>query len=209
MSRSRAVLLLLFLPLSIAACHDDGLAGPGPGDGPNGGALPTCDALGDQASCSARSDCAVLGCPACDGSITFVGCGKAGAPSHLLCAPPSCASPCTAHTDESTCAADTTCFAIYTDPGTCDCAGDGCCMQFDHCASGPPQCSPSAAGPQCNGLPWSCGPDYDPVFDGACQVGCVKVPTCTDDCRVHGCPDGATCQPCWSTYECMIGGDAC
>jgi hypothetical protein len=207
----RNLLLILFLPLAIAACHDDGLGLPG-GAHPDGGASvdgapPACGQLTTAAACSARSDCEVAGCPDCTGTGASV-CLNAGDPLPQ-CPAIRCDNPCAIHTDEKSCADDPQCYAVLADAGTCDCNTPGCCMQFKRCNTGPAQCSPSAAAPPCNGVPWDCGPDYDPVFNGSCQIGCVRTPICTDDCRTRGCPTGATCQLCWTTYECMVGGNPC
>lgn len=206
----RSLLLLLALPIALLACRDDGLGLPGQHDPDGGNPGDDCAALKDQASCAARTDCSIIGCPACDGGVQFLGCVSASA--HVT--PPSCPAiacepACAQHTDEASCAADPACYANYRDPGTCDCNKLGCCLQFSACEDGPAQCSPSSVGPQCDSLPWDCGDSYAPVFHGGCQTGCVKLDVCSDDCRTTGCPAGSTCQLCWTSWECMSDGNAC
>jgi hypothetical protein len=216
----RSLLLILFIPLAIAACHADGLGVPtggnpdggAPGGAPDGGVpsdggLIPCGQLTTAEACGARSDCAVGGCPDCNGSTVTL-CFKAGEPPPN-CPAIRCESPCAMHTDEQSCSADPKCYAVLSDPGTCDCAFAGCCMQFNYCEIGPPQCSPSAAEPPCGSLPWDCGENYDPVFNGACQIGCVHTPICGEDCRTRGCGAGESCLACKSGYLCLLSGSMC
>jgi hypothetical protein len=200
------------LSLSLVACRSDALDS---GHSPDGGTPPStlaCADLTDAASCSARSDCESSGCPDCSGNVVFQHCideGTGGAP---FCPEPVCQPACDGHTTESACTADPSCVAIYDDPGTCDCAPIGCCMQFNRCAEGPAQCSPSGAGPSsCTQLPWDCGALYNPVFEGQCQIGCVKLAVCPDeeDCRTQGCDDGMKCVQCWTSYACIPNDAAC
>jgi hypothetical protein len=207
----RNLVLILFLPLAIAACHGDGLGTPGSGhpdsDAPADVAPPPCTQLTTTAACGARSDCEVASCPDCTGTGTTICLDAGDRPLH--CPTIKCENSCAAHTDEKSCFDDPKCYAVLADAGTCDCNTPGCCMQFKRCDLGPPQCSPGAAAAPCKDLPWDCGPDYDPVFNGACQTGCVRTPICSGDCRTRGCPTGTTCQLCWTTYECMAGPSTC
>jgi hypothetical protein len=204
----RASILVLLLPLSLAACRD-GALGIG-GDHPDGGGdmpgPPACSTLTDPTACAARTDCHTGGCPSCDGPGVTI-CLPASEPGPF-CPAIECENPCE-HKDESQCSADSSCVAVYTDPGTCDCAKPGCCMQFTRCDSGPAQCSPSSVGPQCEGLPWDCGDDYEPIFNGSCQTGCVKAPQCVADCRTLGCGDEEECAICWVGYSCIPKGAVC
>jgi len=206
----------LFLCASIvAACHDDGLGVPaGQLDGGSADSAtslpPPCSTITDQQACAAQPDCEVDGCPDCEAHIAFQACVVKGQ-RHISCPKIACSTDCSAHTDEQSCSADDHCYAVYDDPGTCDCAFRGCCMVFTRCEEGTAQCSPAATQPACPDpqIPWDCGPNYAPVFSGACQIGCVKLDICPDDCRSTGCPGSQSCEFCWDSYQCLPDGSVC
>jgi hypothetical protein len=209
--------LLIALPLSIAACHDglgipDG-QGRGTPDGsvqPDGGGAPlACSQITDPTTCEARPDCQAITCPACDNKASFHCDKKGGFPPgecpSVHCPPQQ---DCSQHHDDASCSADPSCYSVFLDPGTCDCSIPGCCEQFNHCALGPPQCSPTAPCPQ---LPHDCGAKFAPVYNGGCQIGCVEVPVCPGDCRTNGCPAGDTCGACFNPADwiCIPDGAVC
>jgi len=211
--RTLGWLVFLLFPAVLGACHDDGLgvpAGQVDGGGTDGASapLPACSTIKDTQACAARPDCEPTGCPDCHGVFDFRGCVMVG---HGVfdCPQPVCPPDCSAHTDETSCKGDSACYAIYDDLGLCDCAQRGCCMGFVRCANGSAACSQSGTGPLCEEPPWDCGPNYAPAFQGTCQVGCVTLDICADDCRTTGCPTGQTCELCWATYQCMSGGNPC
>jgi hypothetical protein len=136
-----------------------------------------CSQYTSAATCSADSRCEAVGCDAC-GTETFNGCVPTGTP------PPDCPGfPCVAdcaqRTTEADCDADLSCFAVYEDPGTCDCAGIGCCMVFARCDPAPARCAPN--GPDCGLLPIVCGSGYEPIIEmeeNGCLSGCAKASSC-------------------------------
>lgn len=65
-------------------------------------------------------------------------------------------------------------------------------------------------GADCRGVVGcSCvGTDCDALYDS--HESCVAAYAgCIDDCRATGCPDGQTCEPCWSSYACLPEGAVC
>jgi hypothetical protein len=190
----RLTSVLLFAML--AACHADPLGIPAGGNHGTpasmsaGGPTPVptppmpdaCTQHTDEASCQADPACAVSrsGC-SCDGTPPmFDGCYPSGDPR--IGTPCFCPiAPCEAVTDQATCDARSDCYAVFDDPGTCDCAGIGCCMIFSQCATGSPMCFPAPSnGQPCTDKPSACGPAYDPIYDGAgCIEGGVHATLCT------------------------------
>jgi hypothetical protein len=138
--------------------------------GPDAG---ICDGL-DQAACAANPSCQTNFCPACNNQQIYVGCTEVGGPPPVC---PAIVCPgCGLHTDELSCAQDTTCHPVYMDQIPCTCSPIGCCMQFWFCAEGPraicqgtPTCAQPA--PVCEG-------DYTVSFTSTCYEGCVHPTEC-------------------------------
>jgi len=196
------------LPLCLIACRD-GLGVPeGDPDLGNPDAGDACAKHTDVASCRADEACEAPTCDFCTAEPVFGGCYTKGTGPILTCPAIACAKDCSIHTTESACQSDTACTPVFADPGTCDCVGAGCCMAFTRCDSAPVQCSPDSIGPQCanSGIPEDCGPNYAPIFNGGCQIGCVRNSVCVSDCRTTGCGAGTHCDLCW-TWTCLPDGE--
>lgn len=173
------------------------------------GCPPGCSQYSDAASCLANG-CETASCPDCAGGSLFGGCHEPGTSPIPVC-PAFCPPPdCSQHTDELSCAADSACHAVFRDAGDCLCAQPGCCTSFNHCAGGPAVCNPTPPDPSggiCDALPPVCEGEFVIDYSDPCPSGCVRQAVC-NDCRSKGCDEG-TCQPCWSTYECLPAGVAC
>ena len=156
---------LAFLILFAAACGSEGL--------PAGG-VASCGVL-DEATCKSRSDCRADYCVHCDAlAPVFTACNPTDAP-RPNCPLPKCAATCSQLNDVESCNARSSCHAVLSDPGTCDCAAPGCCMQFDFCADGPADCT----GPVlCRAAPPDCGPGYAISYTTDCYEGCVLRSEC-------------------------------
>jgi hypothetical protein len=170
---------LALLGLLVAGCGSDGLplggdggTGDGSPGGTDGGA--SCTGLGES-QCMARKDCRTDYCPTCTGGMIFVDCAKTTDPQigcGLDC--PQMA-PCPQLTDEQSCNARSDCHSVYQPSGACGCAPAGCCIHFNHCATGQPNCTGPAA---CNIAPPPCDGPYVVSYTNACYEGCVLKTAC-------------------------------
>ena len=140
-----------------------------------------CNQHPDQASCAADPGCYSTGCQvSCDpkAALDFRGCNQIGEPApETSCPVIECQHSCALHGDETTCDADPTCFSVYTDPGTCDCTGFGCCLGFSRCADAPALCSFDGT-PDCGFAPVECRSGYIPVVENGCVSGCARESSC-------------------------------
>jgi hypothetical protein len=131
-----------------------------------------CNTL-PQTACALRPDCRVDTCPTCDGTTTFIDCAKKTDPA-IGCGL-DCPAPCSVTNDAAQCNSRPDCHAVFYDPGTCDCATPGCCMQFQQCADGPAQCT---GNPACAIPSPICGPGYVTSYTTNCYEGCVLSSEC-------------------------------
>ena len=201
---------LFLLPLLAIACRDGGLTTPtlpDLGDPHGPGPDLACNAITDAKRCAAEPSCAVGSCAGCDGEIGTT-CYAAGQPGPL-CPAISCPSTCSAKTSQQACDVDPSCASLFNETTACQCASPGCCLQFDRCVDRPISCAPTPGPAGSCALVVVCGPGYAKVYQGSCPIGCVDAATCGGDCRTNGCPSGQTCQLCWTTYDCMEGGNNC
>jgi hypothetical protein len=147
------------------------------GDAPDMGLPESCSGL-PETVCIETAGCKALYCDGC-GEHLFVACAlpTTGAP---IC--PAICPACASATNEASCRSmSPTCHAVYRDPGTCDCATPGCCVQYDHCSMGQfGFCSlPKEV---CSDAP-ACGGDFVPAYNppgsALCWDGCVHQADCT------------------------------
>jgi hypothetical protein len=188
--RFSRISLVFKLALAIAASGCGSITGmlQNDGGGQDGGG-PACSTL-DETACQARSDCAVAGCPACDGTPGFAYCYDP-THGHALTCPATavvCPAPCSSITDEASCRARTDCVAQ-----TCgDCNGGS---YFTAC--GTPSDGHSCPAILC---PLPCGqvttqaacdtrPDCHSVFVNPGTCDCAPSGCCT---HFLGCADGGT-----------------
>jgi hypothetical protein len=171
--------LFILACLPLLGCHD-GLGIPderGDGGAQTDASLAACNTIEDPSVCGARSDCKVVSCPQC-GSVAYscIGHDEPG-PS---CPPLPCLmSECSPLTDAASCDANPNCYSVYNDAGKCGCAIVGCCLRFDHCATGPAQCAPTGTLPCQTGTATpDCGLQHLPVYEGSCQIGCASTRVC-------------------------------
>jgi hypothetical protein len=87
---------------------------------------------------------------------------------------------CSAHTDDASCEADTTCHARFDDV---PCAQSPCPPAFTRCEQGPAQCAPgpSPSPDDCPEALETCDTDDNFVpayFDNNCPDGCVRAQDC-------------------------------
>jgi hypothetical protein len=134
-----------------------------------------CDGL-DEAGCLATSGyCTANYCSDCSGlKSTFSGCTNPGEPP-LICELPACQPSCDQLVDETSCNSRSDCHSVYEPGNACACAGAGCCIFFNHCASGPAECSGTVT---CRAQPPECGGQYVLGYTGTCYEGCVLATAC-------------------------------
>ena len=183
----RFFLTLGFVSVCLAGCNNEGLssssgrsdvgAPDAASDAAPDAAMVACNSLATQAECSARSDCGSFICPGCSPNDPLFACIDANQTRPHSCPKIACPEPCSQHTSEVGCAADSSCFAIYNDGQTCGCSAPGCCMLFARCAPRPATC---ATVNDCKTAP-PCGPGLQSVYEGACATGCVH----SQDCPPH------------------------
>jgi hypothetical protein len=108
-------------------------------------------------------------------------CYTGGCPG-VACPPPDAGSPdatipsCADVTTLAACDLRADCHAVFVDPGTCGCAGIGCCAKFSRCAAGDrADCRGPAA---CDALTPHCEGAYVVGYNGACYEGCVRATEC-------------------------------
>jgi hypothetical protein len=176
--------LTFALFLALAACSHESATGSAL-DGGVDGSLPGCATITDHTRCNARPDCELLICAVytCDAGDAITPppptstCLPKGNPGRMMCPPPpSCPAPCL-YQNAAACDADPSCYSVYTDEDACAC--EGCCLRFDHCQPGPPDCGPvTKPPPPCNGRPIHCGDQASPVYLNGCQIGCAALAVC-------------------------------
>ena len=134
-----------------------------------------CSGLGETA-CTSTSGCTPEYCPNCDGGQTFQGCAAPGGPG-IACGVECVGSACSTVATESACDARTDCHSVFIDPGTCGCAGVGCCAHFARCADG--------AKASCTGTvvcktttPFCDAPAFVVSYTASCYEGCVRPSEC-------------------------------
>jgi hypothetical protein len=109
-------------------------------------------------------------------------------------APDAPSAKCSDVTTQAACDARTDCHSVFVDPGTCGCAGAGCCAHFQSCADGD---QANCMGPvACTMAMPFCESPYIVSVRGACYEGCVK----QTDCALPACPldppaNGSACGP--------------
>lgn len=141
-----------------------------------------CEQHTDQASCEADPACISDGCKTtCEpDGFAFFGCYQNGtSPPEHSCPAIECDHACTQHVGQVTCEGDPACFAIFEDPGTCDCSGEGCCMTFARCADAPAFCSFDGT-PDCGFAPIECdqAAGFVAVVENGCVSGCTRLANC-------------------------------
>ena len=127
-----------------------------------------------EAACLARTDCRTDYCPSCQ-SKTFARCAAPsdGAPA---CPPAACPLPCAQVTTLDACEARPDCHSVFQDPGTCGCAGSGCCAHFSRCADGDKAACTGT--PLCKIATPFCESPYVVAYTGSCYEGCVQKKDC-------------------------------
>jgi hypothetical protein len=85
---------------------------------------------------------------------------------------------CTQLSTQGECQARSDCHAVFTDPGTCGCAGAGCCARFSRCADGGTAVckAPSTFG--CTIATPFCESPYVLSYTASCYEGCVLNTEC-------------------------------
>jgi hypothetical protein len=120
--RVSRISLVLNLALAVAASACGSINGMLQNDGGGGqdGGGPACSTL-DETACHARTDCAVAGCPGCDGTFGFAYCYDPTHEHGIFCPATAilCPAPCSSLTDQATCQARTDC-QVFSCP---DCNG--------------------------------------------------------------------------------------
>jgi hypothetical protein len=87
------------------------------------------------------------------------------------------ATACSSVTTLDACDARGDCHAVFQDPGTCGCAGLGCCARFSRCAAGErADCTPD--GIACEMATPHCESPYTVSYTGVCYEGCVRASEC-------------------------------
>ena len=134
-----------------------------------------CSGLGETA-CTSTSGCTPEYCPNCNGGQTFQGCAAPGGPG-IACGVECVGTACSTVTTESACNARTDCHSVFVDPGTCGCAGVGCCAHFARCADGG---TASCKGtPACQIVsPYCDAPAFVVSYTASCCEGCVRPTEC-------------------------------
>lgn len=167
-------LLVLCLPVALAACLSDGLGEGRVDAGPD--AATTCTSHASQASCEADARCEVASCPTCGGA-SFLACYDKGSQHGALCPAVNCGQPCETYTTEAACDADATCVSLYVDIDTVGCA-DIACVGFSRCTSEVVSCLPSPL--ICTDKPTVvCPSGYQYALDGtSCSSACARTGQC-------------------------------
>ncbi len=130
-----------------------------------------CSDHHDQASCAADPTCAAAGCPACDGSTSFISCyDKSSSPPPSICPQIAC-QPCSQLT-ESQCQTDSRCAEA-----TCPTCNGGTSFVTCYDQSDSP-------------LPIACAKECPAVCNGLSETDCKA----NSQCAVAGCAacDGST-----------------
>ena len=150
-------------------------------------------------SCAAT--CPSLVCPGPDAGCTGSGCSRdARANDEPL-------GSCSQVTTQTECDSRNDCHSVFVDPGTCGCAGAGCCAHFSRCADG---ANANCSGPAlCKMAQPFCEAPYVLSYTGNCYEGCVLQSKCapatcpqTPPANASGCGSGSvTCfyEDCAST----------
>lgn len=130
-------------------------------------------------------------CPGCtiDSGMCASGC------------PGAACGPCESVESLEECEARTDCHSVFEDPGTCGCAGVGCCAHFARCADND-RADCTGANVTCEALtPFCDSPAYVNSYSGSCYEGCVAPKDCA--------PSPPTpCPPSVPVDGSACGGDA-
>ena len=117
------------------------------------------------------------------------------------------ATTCGQVTTQAECDGRSDCHSVFVDPGTCGCAGAGCCAHFSTCAAGG---HANCTGPaQCDMATPHCEAPYVVSYTGICFEGCVRQSECAvvADAGVIMTPTlPAACQ---SDGDCCVAIDGC
>lgn len=188
---------LLLLPWMFAACSAGGLAVP---DGSAGAADlgRSCASASDAASCQAIAGCSAVGCPTCDGGMSFILCVREGQPYSVDCPAP-CAQPaCADLSNRAVCDARSDCYALFS--GDLPCKSASCTDHFVKCESGPATCIPNPSAGACA---------LDCVAP-SCRAGEVNVfPSPQQTCCSNGCVASTKCPGASSVTVACTADDQC
>jgi hypothetical protein len=139
-------------------------------------ACPAPDAAGDGSQCpSGQIWCP--GCPPnpglCASVCPAVACVvDAGAPLDAG------AGACSSLATLADCQARSDCHAVFVDPGTCGCAGAGCCAHFSRCVDGGKALCTAPATLGCDMATPFCESPYVLAYTAICYEGCVLDTEC-------------------------------
>jgi len=154
----------------------DGGAGRDAGDAATDAPGNTCHGR-VQAGCQRTVTCEAAFCPACDGGVpTYLGCYQPSTEAAPACPGVACPVACAQVTTLDACEARTDCHSVFQDPGTCGCAGSGCCAHFSRCADGDKAACTGT--PLCKIATPFCESPYVVAHTGSCYEGCVQKKDC-------------------------------
>jgi hypothetical protein len=115
---------------------------------------PGCAAYGIPGSCG--QVCTGAPCPVPDSGTASGSCGQV--------------------TTQAACDSRSDCHSVFVDPGTCGCAGAGCCAHFNRCADGG---RANCSGPVgCTIATPFCEAPYVVSYANNCFEGCVRQSEC-------------------------------
>ncbi len=117
--------------------------------------------------CTPGTGSCELYCPA---SPCFIGDGGAETGDATLA--------CSGVATQADCEARSDCHPVFQDLGVCGCAGVGCCIRFNRCASGAKAICTVPATFGCTVQTPSCEGDFVISYSGSCYEGCVKTSEC-------------------------------
>jgi hypothetical protein len=160
---------------------------------PAGDGCNTCTCMaGGYFACTARAcapaDAALEAGQCPSGLIWCPGCTPGTGSCGQVCTGMACPAPdaaaidtgsgCSALTTQAACDARSDCHSVFYDPGTCGCAGAGCCAHFNRCADGGKAiCAPpSTLG--CDMATPFCESPYVISYTTICYEGCVLGTEC-------------------------------
>ena len=142
---------------------------------------------------SCGTACTGVMCPVLDAGCTGSSCSIDATPRDT--SPPDVSvATCSQLTTETSCNARGDCHAVFVDPGTCGCAGAGCCAHFDRCVDGG---KANCAGPAtCKAATPFCEAPFVVSYTGSCYEGCVRQSECPAPTCPQSAPSNATaCGP--------------
>ena len=198
-----------------AGAHDGGSSGSAEGgvgaEGgvvDHGGSAGTSGAGGTHADAGTSGTGGTSGASSCPpGEIWCPGCVVGSGACGDACPTVECTDCSMVETLEA-CEQRTDCHSVFEDPGTCGCAGVGCCAKFSRCADNDlADCT--GADVMCEApTPYCENPAFVNSFSGFCYEGCVDPKDCAP-APPTPCPsappvDGAACG---GDTECYY--DAC